>query len=78
MQHARSWTDITFELANDRQLTVSVSGDTVSLSQPGYMRDGHGFRVQWTRAHLPTVRALLAALEALPLLPHERAALANA
>ena len=61
----KSWIDTTWNLEATDCLMVTSHKDTVSLHQPGYLRDGHGFSLNFVPAHLPVLRELLTALEAL-------------
>ena len=59
----RSWTDTTYQLAADTDLVVCPHADSVSLAVPGYTNEGDGFRIDFSIAHLPRLRELVAALE---------------
>lgn len=61
-----TWTDHHFSLANTERPVVTTHDEAVSFSSPGFMRDGTGFALRFTRQHLGVVRELLAAMEALP------------
>lgn len=61
-----TWTDHHFALADTERPLVTTHAGAITLSQPGFLRDGTGFSLRFARQHLGVVRELLAALEALP------------
>lgn len=60
----RTWTDTHYKLEDDDWLYIATHEEqsSASLVCPGYARDGEGFSIHFTPAHLETLEQLLAAL----------------
>lgn len=60
----KTWTDTNFELTAADNPCVTIHKDAASLHLPGFCADGRGFSLRLLPAHLPQLRKLCAALEA--------------
>lgn len=60
----RTWTDTHYKLEDEDWLYIATHEEqsSASLVCPGYARDGEGFSIHFTPAHLETLENLLAAL----------------
>ncbi|MEG4323334.1 MULTISPECIES: hypothetical protein [unclassified Microcoleus] len=63
-QMLRTWTDTHYKLEDDDWLYIATHEEqsSASLVCPGYARDGEGFSIHFTPAHLETLEHLLTAL----------------
>jgi hypothetical protein len=60
----RTWTDTHYKLEDDDWLYIATHEEqnSASLVCPGYARDGEGFSIHFTPAHLEMLEHLLGAL----------------
>ena len=60
----RTWTDTHYKLEDDDWLYIAAHEEqsSASLVCPGYARDGEGFSIHFTPAHIEMLEQLLGAL----------------
>jgi hypothetical protein len=64
----KTWTDTHYQLDNQDWLYIAKHDDrgTASLVCPGYARDGCGFSIHFTPAHIEMLKNLIAVLQNVP------------
>ncbi len=64
----KTWTDTHYQLQDTEWLYIANHDDRAgaSLICPGYARDGAGFSIHFTPAHIEILERLLASLRGLP------------
>lgn len=67
MKMLRTWTDTHYQLATEDWLYITTHTEqgSVSLICPGYSRDGQGFTIHFTCAHLKILEELVSTLQIL-------------
>lgn len=69
----KTWTDTHYKLENTDWLYIATHEEqgTASLICPGYARDGAGFSIHFTPAHIEILQNLLAVLQSAKDVPPE-------
>lgn len=69
----RTWTDTHYQLGSEDWLYIATHAEqkSISLICPGYSRDGEGFTIHFTSAHLNILEELVSALQNITVQPSE-------